>query len=260
MTWATRRRIAYLTGVFIFFAIVIGGPIAYHFLTIPATCHDGIQNQGETAIDEGGPCLLLNSANLQPEGVLWARTFLVRSGVADAVAYVDNPNQNAGVIQASYELNLYDDKNALVEDVTGKTFVMPGGVTPVFVGNINVGNREPVYAQFKFTSPLVWERSIDIARGIKVSNLQTNESSNASQITAIATNSSVSNISNVTFVATVFDPSGNAIATSQTALKSIAAGSREQIYFTWPSAFSATVGNVDIIPVVQPEADPSAQR
>src|ERR1700744_73511 len=133
MTWATRRRIAYLTGVFIFFAIVIGGPLAYHFLTIPATCHDGIQNQGETAIDEGGPCLLLNPAQLQPEGVLWARTFIVRSGVADAVAYVDNPNQGAGVMQASYELELYDAQNSLVSDLTGETFIMPGGVTPVFV-------------------------------------------------------------------------------------------------------------------------------
>lgn len=260
MAWATRRRIAYLTGVFIFFAVVIGGPLAYYFLTIQPTCHDGKQDGGETAIDEGGPCLLLNPAQLQPEGILWTRTFLVRTGTADAVAYVDNPNQNAAVMQVPYELDLYDDQNSLVSDITGETFIMPGGVTPIFIGNINVGNRTPVYAQLKFTSPLVWERSIGVAQGIKVSNLETSESASSSQISAMVTNASVSNISGVTFVATVFDPSGNAIATSQTALQGLAAGASQQVFFTWPAAFSAPIGNVDIIPVVQPEPDPTAQR
>jgi len=260
MSWATRRRIAYLTGIFIFFAIVVGGPLAYHFLTIAPTCHDGIQNQGETAIDEGGPCLLLNPADLQPEGVLWARTFLVRPGISDAVAYIDNPNQNAGVLQVPYELDLYDSNNSLVADLTGETFVMPGGVTPVFLGNINIGNRTPASAQFKFTSPLVWERVVGFSQAIKVTNMQTAESASSSQVTALATNSSVSDISGITFVATVFDPSGNAIATSQTALPQLAAGQSDQIYFTWPAPFSESVGNIDIIPLVQPEPDPSAQR
>ncbi|MDR3570844.1 MAG: hypothetical protein P4L81_01440 [Candidatus Pacebacteria bacterium] len=260
MTWATRRRIAYLTGVFIFFAIVVGGPLAYHFLTIPPTCHDGIQNQGETAIDEGGPCLLLNPADLQPQGILWARTFLVRQGVADAVAYIDNPNQNAAVMQVPYEFTLYDSKNALVADLTGQTFIMPGGVTPVFAGNINVGNRVPTYAQLKFGAALVWERAIGFSQGIKISNLQTTQSANSSQVTATVTDASVSDISNIIFVATVFDPGGNAIATSQTALQKLAAGASDQVYFTWPSAFSATVGSIDIIPLVQPEPDPSAQQ
>src|ERR1700733_9956017 len=160
MSWASRRRTEYLGGVFLFFALLIGIPIVHYSLSIKPTCHDGIQNQGETAVDEGGPCLLLNPADLQPEGVLWTRAFNVRPGLTDAVAYVDNPNQNAGVLQVPYELDVYDDQNALIQDVTGTTFVIPGGVTPVFVGNINTGNRTAVYAQFKFTQPLVWERVI----------------------------------------------------------------------------------------------------
>lgn len=260
MSWATRRRIAYLTGIFIFFAIVVGGPLAYHFLTVPPNCHDGKEDGGETAVDEGGPCLLLNPADLQPEGVLWTRAFEVRPGVTDAVAYVDNPNQNAGVLQVPYELDIYDDQNSLIQDVTGTTFIMPGGVTPVFVGDINTGNRSPVYAQFKFTGPLVWERVVGFSQGITVSNEETSEGASSSQITAIATNSSVSDISDITFVATVFDPSGNAIATSQTALQGLAAGASDQIYFTWPQSFSAQVGSIDVIPVVAPEPDPTAER
>lgn len=260
MSWATRRRVAYIIGVVIFFAIVVGGPVAYHFLTIPATCHDGIQNQGETAIDEGGPCLMLNPADLQPEGVLWTRAFLVRSGLTDAVAYIDNPNQSAGVLQVPYELDVYDDKNSLIQDVQGTTFIMPGGVTPVFVGNIMIGNRIPVYAQFKFTGTLTWEKVVDPSAAVKITNLRTTQGASSSQVTALATNSSVSAISGITFVATIFDPGGNAIATSQTALQSMPAGGSQQIYFTWPFAFSAPVGSIDIIPVIAPSPDPTAQQ
>ncbi|HTR18425.1 MAG TPA: hypothetical protein VMH91_00365 [Candidatus Paceibacterota bacterium] len=260
MSWASRRRLLYLTGVILFLIIIIGGPIAYHFLTIQPTCHDGVQNQGETAPDRGGPCLLLNAAQLQPAGVLWARALKVRDGLYDGIAYVDNPNQTAGVLQASYEVDVYDSQNALVADKTGTTFVMPGGVTPVFVGGIDTGNRDAVHALFKFTSPLVWERVLGVEQNISVHNQEVSTAASSSGITAIATNGSVSDILNPTFVATVFDPTGNAIATSQTAIPRLDAGASAQIFFTWPSAFSAPVGSVDIIPVVAPQADPTAQE
>jgi hypothetical protein len=260
MSWATRRRFLYITGVVLFFAIVVGGPIAYHFLTIAPTCHDGIQNQGETAVDEGGPCLLLSAAQLQPAGVLWTRALKVRDGLYDGVVYINNPNQGAGVLQAPYEIDIYDDQNILVADQTGTTFIMPGGVTPVFIGGINTGNRDAVHAQFKFTSSLIWERVVGVEQGIKINNQQVTTAASTSQVTAIATNASVSDIASPTFVATVFDPAGDAIATSQTAIPMLDAGASAQIFFTWPSAFSAQVGSVDIIPVVAPEADPSAQQ
>lgn len=260
MSWAARRRLAYILGVILFFVIVIGGPVAYHIYNIPATCHDGKQDGGETAIDEGGPCLLLNPTQLQPEGVLWARSFQVRSGDYDAVAYIDNPNQSAGVIQVPYELDLYDAQNALVEDITGTTFIMPGGVTPVFIGNISTGNRVAVHTQFQFTGPLVWERSIGFSQSISITNQKASETASSSQIVALVTNTSVAKIFGIEFVATVFDPNGNAIATSQTALQTLAAGASQQIFFTWPTPFSTQVGRVDIIPVVAPEPDPTAQQ
>src|SRR5665213_345507 len=260
MSWATRRRFLYITGVIIFFAIVVGGPVAYHFLTIAPTCHDGIQNQGETAVDEGGPCLLLNPSLLQPTGVLWTRALKIRDRLYDAVAYVENPNQDAGVLQAPYELQLYDSQNLLVADQTGVTFIMPGGITPIFIGGIDTGNRDALSARFQFTSPPVWERVVGVEQAIKINNQQDTSAASSSEVTAVATNSSVSDISSPIFVATVFDPAGDAIATSQTAIPRLDAGASTQIIFTWPSAFSAPVGSVDIIPVVAPQADPTAKE
>jgi hypothetical protein len=101
---------------------------------------------------------------------------------------------------------------------------------------------------------------VDLSQTVRITNQQTSQAASSSAVTALATNTSVTNISGLTFVATVFDPSGKAIATSQTALQGLAAGASQQIYFTWPSGFGATVGSIDIIPVLAPEPDPSAQR
>ena len=259
MSWAARRRLIYLSGVILFFAVVVGGPLAYHFLTIPATCHDGIQNQGETSPDHGGPCLYLDASALQPEGILWARTFKVRDGLFDAVAYIDNPNQSAGVINAPYSLSLYDSQNVLVADVSGTTSIMPGGITPVFIGGIDTGFRDAVHAQFAFTGPLTWERVVDVAPAVRITNSQYGSQEGTANVTASAGNASISTIHAVDFVATVFDSAGNAIASSQTALPSLDPGADQQIFFTWPNPFSSQVGRVDIIPIVAPTPDPSAQ-
>ncbi len=61
MSWASRRRTTYLTGVILFFVVIIGGPVAYLILSVAPTCTDGTQNGGETGIDIGGPCPLLDA-------------------------------------------------------------------------------------------------------------------------------------------------------------------------------------------------------
>src|SRR3989344_828026 len=140
MSWASRRRTVYLLGIFLFFAVVLGIPTAI-WLYEPPTCFDGTQNQGETALDKGGPCVLLDERTLSPSAILWSRAFSVRTGSYNALAYIENPNRDAGVRLVAYRFGLYDEKNVLVAERDGRTFVMPGGITPVFEGAIDTGNR-----------------------------------------------------------------------------------------------------------------------
>src|SRR4051812_12046883 len=116
MSWAMRRRILYAVGVFLFLCIVIGGPVAYHYLSEPATCSDGIQNQNETAPDRGGPCPLADENLLAPSSVMWTRAFKVRDGSYSATSYIQNPNDHAGVAQINYIFSLYDSQNVLVAE------------------------------------------------------------------------------------------------------------------------------------------------
>ena len=258
MSWAAKRRAAYLGGIFLFFAVVFGIPFAI-WIYQPASCFDGKQNQEETAIDKGGTCQLLDERSLTPHAILWSRSFQVREpgasdGTYSAVAYIENPNESAGVREIGYRFGLYDEKNVLVAERTGVTFIMPSGITPVFLGGISTGNRTVVRTYFEFAEPLVWERMSDAAAVLTVSNKTIGSVSEAPRLSALVKNNSVADITKPSFVAVVFDTAGNAFAASETLLPRIEAGKEQEIIFTWPGVFSYTVGRVDVLPLLPPSA------
>lgn len=254
MSWASRRRTTYLTGVILFLTVVIGGPIAYHFLSIAPTCTDGKQNQDETGIDIGGPCPILDARYLQPEAILWSRSFKVRDGSYTAIAAIQNVNKSAGVAFAHYRFSLYDEGNVLVAEREGDTFIMPSALTPVLESRIDTGNRIVAHTYFQFTDPLVWERMGNAASVLSVSGKQLTDAASTPRLSATAGNTSVADVLAPGFVAIVFDVLGNAFAASETRLDRLNAGDSAPIVFTWPSPFPAQVGRIDILPILPPVA------
>jgi len=251
MSWASRRRGIYLTGAIALLIIVIGIPLTKYSYRSP-TCTDGIQNQGETAVDKGGPCPILDERALSPASILWARSFTVRDGLYSSVAYVDNENANAGVRAVHYRFGLYDGSNVLITERTGTMFVMPASITPVYEMNISTGNRTVAHTYFEFSEPLVWDRLKNEAAVIAVNNREMTGVDTAPRLTAIAENVSVAPVSDLSFVAVIFDPAGNARASSETALARLNAGEKQQIIFTWPDRFAGPVGRIDILAVAPP--------
>ncbi len=246
-----------MSGVILFFGLLIGIPVAKYFLSIQPTCFDGSQNQGETAVDAGGPCLTLDPTHLSPSAALWARAFKVRDGSYTAVAYIINPNTAAGVAQVRYRFMLYDSGNILVADAEGTTFIMPGGITPVLVAGISTGNRIAVHTQFQIIDePLQWERMTEPASVIKLSNQQVSTTDTIPRITAIAQNNSFATLHDTSFIAVAFDPYGNAMAASRTAIADLEPNTPTQITFTWPQPFPGTVGRIDITALLPPVQAP----
>lgn len=253
MSWASRRRFLYLTGVILFFAVVLGVPFAMWWYE-PARCDDGTMNGGETAVDRGGPCRLLDERALVPHAIQWARAFPVRDGTWSAVAYVENPNDAGGVIDVPYRFKLYDDRNILVAEQEGSSYIMPGAVTPIFVGGIDTGNRIVARTYFEFAAPLVWERMKDTSRVIDVTGKTTVDETTTPRLTALVHNTSVVDAKDVQFVAIVYDSSGNAIAASRTEIPRLTADQIREIIFTWPDPFVSAVGRLDVIPLRSPES------
>jgi len=252
MSWASRRRTTYTLGVILFFAVVIGGPLAYKYFSIPPTCTDGIQNQGETSIDKGGPCFVLDENSLQQYALLWTRSFRVRDGSYNAVAYIQNPNKDAGVRAARYRFGLYDAQNILVAEREGTMYIMPGATTPVIEARIDAGNRIVAHTYFEFTGPFTWERMKNNALAISVSNKDISNITEAPRLSALAQNNSVVAKTDISFVAVIFDPAGNAFAASATSLQRLDAGEISEIIFTWPDPLAIQPSRLDVIPIVAP--------
>lgn len=250
--WARRQQILYGAGVFLFFAVIIG-PIVFFALYEPESCFDGKLNQGETAIDRGGPCQLLDENRLQPHAVLWSRTFPVRDGFYNAVAYIENPNQGAGVYDAAYQFKIYDDRNILIAERFGRVPIFPGKVFPIFESRIDTGNRIPVRTFFTFVNDFTWERMEDPTIGISIINEQVSDLATAPRIDAVVRNSTVRTRNDIVIVATLFDSAGNSIASARTLVDRIDPNEERQIAFTWPRAFTANVARVDIVPLALPD-------
>src|SRR3989344_810264 len=194
MSWASRRRSMYLTGIIAFLVLLAGIPLLKFSYHAP-TCTDGVQNQGETAPDKGGPCPILDARALSPASILWSRSFTVRDGLYSSVAYVQNDNAQAGVRLVSYRFGLYDGKNVLIAERAGQMFIMPASVTPVYEFNINTGNRAVAHTYFEFSGPLVWERLKNEAAAVSVINREVSGVDSSPRITAIAENRSVAPVS-----------------------------------------------------------------
>jgi len=250
--WARKRQIIYGAGVFLFFFVIIA-PIVYVNVYEAPSCFDGKLNQEETAIDQGGPCMLLDERFIQPHAILWSRAFPVREGFYNAVAYIENPNQGAGVYDAAYQFQVYDDRNILIAERFGRVPIFPGKVFPIFESRIDTGNRIPVRTFFSFVSEFTWERMEDIARDISVTNEKITNVDTVPRISATLKNFALEAREDVVVVATVFDTAGNAMASSRTLVEFMNAGEETDIAFTWPLPFTSKISRIDVIPLALPQ-------
>ena len=260
MSWASRRRFLYIFGLLLVVGTITIIPLWIHFYE-PGDCFDKKQNNAETDIDKGGDCRLLDERVLLPVTTVWARAMAVRlpgqeQGTFSAVAYVENPNVNAGVMQAPYRFKLYDANNVLVAEVEGITSIMPGTVTPVFEGGINTGHRKAARVFFEFTAPLVWQRLYDATEPITVPTKEVVNADKEPRLNAVIKNDSVVDLRQTQFVAIIFDTTGNAFAGSATEVQFLERGKQQAVAFTWPDPFLYLPGRIDVLPVLKPLLEP----
>jgi hypothetical protein len=129
---------------------------------------------------------------------------------------------------------------------------MPGTVTPIFEGAINTGSRAVARAYLEFTAPLVWVRMTDSTLPIEVESKEVSDANTEPRLVATVRNTSVADLHDVTFVASVFDTAGNAFAGSSTLVPLLKEGERKDIVFTWPDRFIYVPGRIDVLPSARP--------
>ncbi len=251
MTWAFKRQILDL---FILLIVIsgLGFLIAYPYLNREPTCADRVQNGTETGVDCGGVCPRACIAETDPVSILWSRAFEVVPGRYNAVAYLENHNQDSAVNKISYRFRFADSNNIYIGKREGVTFIPPSGNFAVFEPAIDLGNSVPVYTTFEFTSTPDWVKvSSDKINQLKIltSSVMLEGEADKPRLSATLKNASLFNIPNVNVVAILYDSLGNAIGTSQTYIENFSGEEARVVSFTWPLGFQGEVVTKEIIPL-----------
>ena len=168
--WASQRKSYYVIGFFLV-VFIIAGLFFFSYLNKKPTCFDLRQNGDETGIDCGGSCAILCKADYVAPVVLWSRFQKVTGGVYNLLAYVENPNANAGVSQLPYVFQVYDSEGILLTEVQNETFIPPSRVVAVFEGGVRTGTREPAKVVFAFNKIAVWEKTTSKEVGLVTTHL-----------------------------------------------------------------------------------------
>ncbi len=253
MNWNIQHQLKYLLIVLACIALVIFIMWKSFFTTDP-TCFDKKQNADEQGIDCGGACELLCRDQVRDVVIEWARALPVTDTVYNLVASVENQNVRAGIQRIAYEFRTYDDRNILIDERIGETFIGPNQKTTIFEPGITVGNTIPYLTTFKFLQAPVWHSTEErfSKKLLTVENETWNQLDSAPQLRARIRNNNMFDIAKSPVVVVVYDDRGNAIATSQTILESIPQGSFRDITFTWPRPLLREPVQVVITPRVNP--------
>lgn len=242
--WAFWRRVQYLTGVFVLFAIV-GVGVYYGYFYESATCFDGQQNGEERGVDCGGACTRICAFDVLEPNVLWSRAFEVTDGQYNAVAYIENRNLNSGTPEVSYTFSLYDDEG-LITERSGTTILPPDSVYPIFEGRINTGTRVPTQTVLELGGGSVWLPASAGREQFVVESRTLRGVDNSPRLDARITNTAIEEAQEVEIVATIFDSQGTALTASRTFVDRFAGQTTEDVVFTWPEPIAKTLRSCEI--------------
>lgn len=251
MSWALKRKILYLA-ILIAFVSAFGFWVIYPYYNKAPTCTDGKQNGIETGVDCGGSCIRACLREVDQISVLWSRAFQVVPGRYNAVAYIENKNENTAINKIKYKFHFADKDNIYVGKREGETYIPPKGKFAIFEPAIDVGNSIPVYTKFEFIEVPEWvsvsKEQISQLK-ISVSDIKLENENTEPRLSARVKNESLYRIPEVSFIVILYDALGNVVSTSHTYLDMLKGEEATNINFTWREPITSNVVAKEIIPM-----------
>lgn len=122
--------------LFLFGGIILA---VYFWSLKPApSCFDGVQNQGESGIDCGGPCSqVCLPPGLKPLKVV-DRVLTFRPDVSriSILGRISNPNPDHAAKSFAYKFSLSNNQNIVVQSFRGSSFAYAGEVKYILLPNV----------------------------------------------------------------------------------------------------------------------------
>lgn len=251
MSWAAERRLFILTLIGII-AVAILGTIGISIFYKEPSCSDGVQNQGESGVDCGGPCEYLCTDQQHAPTVLFTKAFQNGPGRTDVVASIENVNASSAAKRVPYTITLYGTGQVFVQQMTGVIDLPPASTVPVFVPNISSGNQQTIHAFLTIDpSAVQWFHAVvgSVVAPV-VTNTTLSGTADSPRIDATISNAGTTALVNTYVDVIVSDANGEVIAASQTIVPTIPGQGVSTATFTWNSAFPSVPAKIEVVPVM----------
>lgn len=254
--WSRNRKRIILGIVILFVVGLIGLPLFLIFYKAP-TCFDGKMNGDERGIDCGGSCQLLCSAeslSLLTKGD--PRVLTLAPNTYQVVAMIENANSDAEVYKAGYILRVYDAESSIpVRVIEGQTYVPKGATFALFEGPFKLEEDIiPRRAMLEWKEDtIIWKKTTAEVSKLTITNKSFSRLDSTPRLEATLNNTSLTSVSNIDLVATVFDAQGNIFAASKTFVDTLGPGGDTRIVFTWPRPFGQEPVGSNIVIRVFPD-------
>lgn len=251
MSWAWKRRLMYLTVLFLLIGIPTGVYLTRALYRAP-TCFDNRQNQNELGVDCGGECTLLCYAESLDPIVRWARIFRVGDGIYIAAAYIENPNEAAQAVNKPYEMKVYDTAGIPVYTRQGVVSLDPKEITAIIETGILLNQLDASRVQFSWLGEAEgWVRATaePLALDVREEKIETSETG-AQKVSAKISNPTLNTLRDFEVAAIVYGETGNAIAVSRTYIDRIDPGQERDVVFSWPRPFTEPAIEAEVLPKI----------
>ncbi len=242
--WAFWRRVQYAIGFFVVLGL-IGTALYFRYGYAEPTCFDGIQNADERGIDCGGACENICSFDITLPISLWAESFKITEGQYNAVAYIENRNQDIGSPSLTYTFRLYDDAGLIIER-SGTTVLPPDGVYPVFEGRISTGGRVPTRTTIELSDDIAWKTGTVGREQFTLDRRELMNADSQPRLMADIRNTLLTEAEDVEIVATIFDKNSNPLTVARTVVEYFPGRTTQNITFTWPEPIAKTLRSCEI--------------
>lgn len=235
LTWARRRQIITLAIVFGSVALIF--LLGWLIFRAGPSCHNNKKDSNEEGVDCGGVCAL-QCADTHPRlQSLWTKTFTVRDGVYDVASLVQNPNNDAGVSQLDYTVDLYDASGRSILSRDFSTFVNPGDSALLIGGGLSAGGILATQARLTIHPDYVYVRaSTTPNKLVSVLNYDLITPNTTPVLYATIENETPNTLTNIPVTALVSDINGP-LGVSQTFVESLGPHQQKEVSFTWPRKF-----------------------
>lgn len=211
-------------GVFYLLILFLVADGLYSLAFRPApSCFDKIQNQSETGVDCGGPCISCEIRNLQPlrsSGPV--QVFKTSGGRAILLTDVVNSNDSFAAQSFTYTFILYGEGDKILGNL-----VLTASVAPSQTKYLYYLAESPVPAdsiqrvEVTFSNPM-WQPAREyLTPQLSYANVLTRVEDNAVKVSGTLQNQNALTVSSVTIIAILYDKFGEALFASQTALSDL---------------------------------------